>query len=79
MDRVFATAGDWALGADELQWILYRRRSQEHGGWIGISFVRSDRSILARCMHEKGMDDDTARLLLSKLPDTFDLWKASQS
>jgi hypothetical protein len=74
-DRVFASVGDWALGADEMQWILMRRRSREHGGWKSVSFVRSSRDILARCMREKGTDEDTARLLLSGLPDTFDLWK----
>ena len=77
-DRVFVTAGDWAVGADELQWILFRRRSQRLGGWIGVSFIRSTRDILARCMRERGVDDDTARLLLSGLPDTFDEWKSLQ-
>ena len=27
-ERQFAVSGDWALGADSLQWILYRRRSR---------------------------------------------------
>ena len=49
-DRQFVFSGQWALGADELQWILYRRRSRERGGWQGVSFVRSERAILERCM-----------------------------
>jgi hypothetical protein len=77
-DQIFSIAGDWALGTDEVQWILYRRRSLRLGGWKGVSFVRSSRDILARCMREKGVDEDTARLLLSGLPDTFDQWKSSQ-
>jgi hypothetical protein len=77
-ERIFATAGNWALGADELQWILYRRNSQAHGGWKSISFVRSSKDILARCMREKGTDEDTARLLLSGLPDTFEQWKRTK-
>jgi hypothetical protein len=72
MERIFATSGDWALGSDGIQWILYRRW---RNGWRGVSFVRSERNILARCMQEKGADNDTARLLLSGLPDTFNEWK----
>jgi hypothetical protein len=79
MDRIFVTAGDWAVGANEVQWILYRRRSQARGGWNAFYFVRSSKDILAQGLREKGADDDTARFLLSGLPDTFDQWKASQS
>ena len=78
-DRVFATAGDWAVASDGVQWMLMRRRSQRLGGWKGVSFVRSTRDILARCMREKGVDEDTAVQLLSGLPDSFDQWKAAQA
>ena len=78
-DRIFATHGDWAVGADELQWILYRRRSRRLGGWTGVWFVRSTRDILAMGMRERGADDDTARLLLAGLPDTFDQWNRAAS
>ena len=76
-DRVFAVAGDWAVASDGLQWILQRRRMGSQQGWRPVSFVRSSRDILARCMREKGVDVDTARLLLSGLPDTFDQWKTT--
>jgi hypothetical protein len=78
-DRVFAIAGDWAVGADELQWILMRRRMGSQQGWRPVSFVRSTRDILARCMREKGVDVDTADLLLAGLPDSFDRWKDTQA
>jgi hypothetical protein len=70
-ERIFAASGDWA---DALQWILYRRRSQAHGGWRNVAFVRSTRDTLARCMRENGCGEDTARLLAG-LPPTFDAWK----
>jgi hypothetical protein len=54
LERQFAISGGWALGSDGLQWILYRQRSEKHGGWVGVSFVRSTKDILARCMREKG-------------------------
>jgi hypothetical protein len=73
-DRVFSTSGDWALASEGTQWILQRRYAK--GGWKNVAFARSTRDILARCMREKGVDDDTARLLLCGLPDTFDQWKA---
>jgi hypothetical protein len=77
-DRIFALASDWAVGADELQWMLMRRRMGARPGWYPVSFVRSTRDILARCMREKGVEPDTAALLLSGLPDTFDQWKTLQ-
>jgi hypothetical protein len=74
-DRVFATAGDWALASDGIQWMLMRHRKGPHP-WYPVSFVRSTRDILARCMREKGVELVTADLLLAGLPDTFDEWKS---
>jgi hypothetical protein len=77
-DRIFATAGDWALASDGIQWMLMRRRKGRVQGWWSVSFVRSTKDILARCMRENGVDVDTAVLLLSGLPDTFEQWKSLQ-
>jgi hypothetical protein len=68
-DRVLVTAGDWALATDGIQWILQRREGK---GWRALSFVRSTKDILARCMREKGVEPGTADLLLAGLPDRFD-------
>ena len=76
-DRIFAAAGDWAVASDGIQWILQRR--WKDGKWRDVSFVRSTRDILARCMREKGADSAIAAELLSGLPDTFDQWKATQA
>lgn len=75
-ERQFATSGDWALGADNLQWILYRRHPRISGDtWDPVSFVRSSVDILTRCMHEKGVPKDGREVLLAGLPSTFDQWK----
>ena len=75
-DRIFATAGGWAVGADELQWMLMRRIRRKRGDcWDPVSFVHSTRDVLARCMREKGVEPGTAAQLLSGLPETFDQWK----
>jgi hypothetical protein len=66
-ERQFAISGNWALGADGLQWILYRRRSEKRGGWEALSFVRTSRDILARCMREKGCPDADSAVLLAGL------------
>jgi hypothetical protein len=76
-DRIFATAGGWAVGADELQWMLMRRIHLDC--WDPVSFVHSTRDVLARCMREKGVAPGTAAQLLSGLSETFDRWKANQS
>lgn len=79
-DRVFVTTGDWALASDGLQWMLMRRKHRKRGAsWDPVSFVRSTRDILARCMREKGVEPGTARLLLSGLPDTFEEWKRASN
>jgi hypothetical protein len=65
-DRIFLRLNDrLALGADDLQWILYRSRrvvapDLSIGNWQPIAFVSSSRDILARCVRESGFGDDTA-------------------
>ena len=76
-DRVFAIEGDWAVASDGVQWMLCRRHPRKRGDtWDPVSFVRSSRDVLARCMRENGVMDGTAVFLLSGLPDTFDQWEA---
>jgi hypothetical protein len=74
-DRQFMTAGEWALASDGIQWVLQHRR-QKNGetSWRPVSFVRSTRDILARCMREKGVPAEDADRLLAGLPPTFDEW-----
>src|SRR5215472_2783016 len=76
-ERQFAFSNDWAIGADSLQWILYKRRSKARGGWYGVSFVASTRTILERCMREKGCSELDRAVLLAGLPATFDDWRKS--
>jgi hypothetical protein len=77
-ERQFAFSGVWALGADSLQWILYRRRSKARGGWVAASFVASTRGVLARCMRESGCSDDDTAVLLAGVPPTFNEWKLAR-
>jgi len=74
IDRIFNIEGKWALGADRLQWIVYKRAGND---WRSLSFVSSSRDILARCLSEKGCDAHTARILLAGLPSTFKEWKSA--
>ena len=77
VDRIFLRLNDrLALGADDLQWILYRSRAAvvpdlSTRNWLPIAFVGSTRGILARCVRESGCGDDTA------MAATFDAWKAA--
>lgn len=74
IDQVFETSGNWALASDGMQWILQRRYDT---AWNNLSFVRSTKDVLARCMREKGVPASDARSLLFGLPDTFDEWKTT--
>ena len=73
-DRVFAIEGEWALASDGLQWMLMRHR-KGRDPWRAVSFVSSSKDVLARCMREKGVELDTASLLLAGLPESFEQWK----
>ncbi len=81
-ERIFLRLGDrLALGADDLQWILYKSSRKKSGGlnWAPISFVSSTKTILERCIRESGLDDDTAASAFESLHPTFDAWKAAQT
>jgi hypothetical protein len=79
-DHQFAVSGRWALAADSLQWILQRLhpRKNDIDTWDPVSFVRSTRDILARCMREKGCPSEDADRLLAELPSTFEEWRRNQ-
>jgi hypothetical protein len=70
-DKQFRVADRWALASDGLQWILQRRKGDQ---WRPVSFVRSTKEILARCMREKGTPPEDAERLLDGLSDIFDEW-----
>ena len=83
-ERIFLRFGDrLALGADSLQWILYKSRAkawapslgQKH--WTPISYVSSTKEILLRCIRESGLGEATAASALESLPSTFEAWKAA--
>jgi len=70
-ERIFLRLGEnSALGADDHQWILYRGESP-------VSFVRSSKAILVRCIREKGIELSPEGLAgLDVLADGFAAWKA---
>jgi len=65
--RQIVARGRWAIATDGIQWILQRHRGDR---WQDLSFVRTTRDILARCMREKGARPDEMGLLAG-LPDRF--------
>jgi hypothetical protein len=87
-DRIFLRLSEkYALGADDLQWIVYRSRRKvpspldaplvcgRGSEWEPVSFVRSTKEILLRCCGP--MTCDEAQLALARYPSTFDAWKAA--
>lgn len=70
-----------ALGADDLQWILYLSSCSKTTGklnWSPISFVSSTKAVLLRCIRETGVADSLALSKLASYPGTFKVWKASR-
>jgi hypothetical protein len=79
-DRRIACSGDWAVASDGIQWILQRRRVRRGADtWDGVSFVRSTRDVLARCMREKGVPAVDAARLLAEMSPTFVVQRVSPS
>jgi hypothetical protein len=79
-DRIIIATDKWAVASDGLQWMLMQRQTRKSGPfWQPLSFVRSTKDILARCMREKGVAADAAEKLLAGLPETFDQWKNASS
>jgi hypothetical protein len=75
--RQFRIFGDWALATDGLQWIVQHRRQRAgKDAWRLVSFVRSSRDVLERCLREKGAGTSCIQALTADLPDTFDQWIA---
>jgi hypothetical protein len=63
--------GQWAVAIDGAQWILQKRLGTR-GKWYPVSFVRSTKAILARCMRENGVEPQVAEKLLASLPEYCD-------
>jgi hypothetical protein len=78
-DRQFRRHGKWALASDGIQWVLQRHQSRaDTSGWEAVSFVHTTRTVLARCMREKGVPAITAMVLTYGLPDDYDSWQAAR-
>jgi hypothetical protein len=88
-DRIFLRLDErFALGTDDLQWILYRSRRADvqldaplaMKDWKPVSFIRSTKDILLRCMRENGCSPRIeAQVILAGYPSTFDAWKAADA
>ena len=76
-DRViFPLADGWALGTDDIQWILLRARNRHaETVWQPVAFIASTKSILRRCMAESGVQlTPTAEGRFDALPEQFRDW-----
>jgi hypothetical protein len=71
-DKRFRAVEDWALASDGVQWVLQRQSGP--GNWQAVSFVRSSKAALVRCMREKGAPPHVAEQLLEGLPADFEAW-----
>ena len=81
-DRQFLRLNDrWALVYDRLQWIIQYRTSAKGKPekWGGVSFISSDRDILALALREKGVVLDPGKMEeVLALPYTFKEWYAQR-
>ena len=80
-DQKFLILDDFtALAFDKMQWIIHKRgnKNGKFGPWKPKSFIRSDKTVLLRCLGENGCDvpglSKDALAELEALPDTFKEW-----
>ena len=61
VELIAGLAHGWALGADELQWIVLRRRNfRTQTGWKTVSFVASNKLTLLRVLSKMQIKPDEA-------------------
>ncbi|MBL6864052.1 MAG: hypothetical protein ISQ90_04620 [Rhodospirillales bacterium] len=79
MTLLFPLAPGWAIGADDKQWILLRRRNrQDEAYWQSISYVASTKAILRRILRENSVHPTPRALIdLNELPEQFQKQKHS--
>jgi hypothetical protein len=80
----------WALGFDQLQWILMKSemcsligdkrglqadKSSPTVRWRTVSFIASSKGILYRCVEENGIQlSSEAAEYIEAMPETFQAW-----
>ena len=73
--------GRWRLAFDDLQWVLQARRGKpgkKSSGYVGVSFIATEKRILLRVLREKGIDlTPEARARIDAMPPTFKAWLAA--
>jgi hypothetical protein len=70
----------WAVLADDRQWMLCRRRNNANSGWKPLSYVASSKTVLLRCIGEKGaVVDAQGQAALDALPESFREWQRQMS
>ena len=47
---VLRLSANWAVLADDRQWMLCKRRTPAHGTWKPLSYVASSKAVLLRCL-----------------------------
>jgi len=75
---VIQLSANWRVMADNLQWIIQTRRpiNSQPDKWRAVSFIGSDKKILARCLREYGaVINKRGQAKLDRLPDTFLKWR----
>lgn len=79
--QLFPLAPGWALGADDLQWIvLQRRNSRTQSGWKPVAYIACEKWILLRVLHELGVQlTAESQAKLNDLPDRFRDWRDAQA
>ncbi len=75
---LFDLAPGWALGADDLQWIVLRRRNfRTQRGWKPVAYVATKKSYLLRVLADRDIEVNAfSQANLDCLPDTFLKWRS---
>ena len=73
---VLRLSANWAVLADNQQWMLCKRRKNANSGWKPLSYVASSKAVLLRCLREKGaVVDAQGQAALDALPESFRAWQ----
>lgn len=83
-DRIlFHVCPGWALGADSLQWILFKddkrgpqaEKRHRRAPWKALAFIASTKTVLLRVLSENGVEPTPEGwAALNAMPDSFRAW-----
>lgn len=73
-------AEEWALGTDNIQWMILKKRKVRNGNpWRPVCFISSFKRVLMLSLRERGVKiTPEAKYILGRFAETFKEWRGDK-